>query len=416
MSCDSSLKRRQQLPPGTRLKGRWPQVLGVVVSSLGALVVLYRFSAVDDPSDGDPLPGGILLIAVGAGIWWWGRTRPTPGASAAAAQEAVPDATAQAEREADQEQEAAERAERDRREREAQRVEQERAEQEERLRHGYMSGTNWIPPRPRGAEVDPWGPARERVDLAGLGHRSEVLKLAARREGYRKGSEPVRFDVTITLVPDTHNPYGYGRAVAAYLNGEHTGYLAQEDADRFHHHLVALAEKGLVLRVPGRGRVGDWAEYLSVRLPDPYTIRPSNALPGEPHVVIPRGRTVQVAEEEQHMDVLAIYAPGSGGGENHVAVTLKTVNRIMPRSAYPAVAVLLDGQEVGVLTKGQSARLLPLVKHIEERGLLPVAHGVVKGTRLAVEVTLSTIMAADADDDWLDAMGPATGAANIDRR
>lgn len=40
---------------------------------------------------------------------------------------------------------------------------------------------------------------------------------------------------------------------------------------------------------------------------------------------------------------------------------------------------------------------------------------VIRGRSLAAEVSLSAIMAADIDDDWLDTMDPAAHAANIDR-
>ena len=39
MSYESSPNRPQQLPPGTRLKGRWRQVLGIVIAVFGALAM-----------------------------------------------------------------------------------------------------------------------------------------------------------------------------------------------------------------------------------------------------------------------------------------------------------------------------------------------------------------------------------------
>ena len=332
---------------------------------------------------------------------------------------------------------AAEQAERDRRERERREAEEkeqrerlarlmrqaqerERQEQEarqarERAVRGYMDGTEWVPPRPSGRPVEPWDPYGESVNVAGLSYRQEPLRLLARRSGHRQGGDAARLEVELLLVPDTHNPYGQGTAVAVYLGEDHTGYLPQADADRMHPHLAPLAQRGVVLKVPGRAWVGDTAMFLSAWLPQPDAILPSNGLPQAPYALLPRGQTIQVTKEDEHMDVLAGYVVRGAGAVNHVAATLVSINEIRPRSSYEAVQVEIDGQRVGVLTKLQSGKLLPLVRHVEERGLLPVVRAKVTGTRLRAEVVLSTVTADSVDDDWIDALGPATGPANIDQ-
>ena len=455
---------QDQLPPGSRPAGRWRTVAGWVLVVMGVLAILGDLAGTSRPGARSAVPGGILFILTGAALVWWGYrararglTRPTVGhvlgtgaaalgqaREAGAARRQVAQAQRQARREAARAREAeaqaraaAEQAERDRQEqerREAEEKEQrerlarlmrqaqerERQEQEarqarERAVRGYMDGTEWVPPRPSGRPVEPWDPYGESVNVAGLSYRQEPLRLLARRSGHRQGGDAARLEVELLLVPDTHNPYGQGTAVAVYLGEDHTGYLPQADADRMHPHLAPLAQRGVVLKVPGRAWVGDTAMFLSAWLPQPDAILPSNGLPQAPYALLPRGQTIQVTKEDEHMDVLAGYVVRGAGAVNHVAATLVSINEIRPRSSYEAVQVEIDGQRVGVLTKLQSGKLLPLVRHVEERGLLPVVRAKVTGTRLRAEVVLSTVTADSVDDDWIDALGPATGPANIDQ-
>lgn len=115
------------------------------------------------------------------------------------------------------------------------------------------------------------------------------------------------------------------------------------------------------------------------------------------------------------MDVLTRYVLRGSHVDNYVAATLVSINEIRPRSAYEAVQVEIDGERIGVLTKGQSEKLLPLVKHIEERGLIPVVCAEVKGSQLKVDVVLDTVDAETVDDSWLDALGEAIQESNVDR-
>ena len=288
-------------------------------------------------------------------------------------------------------------------------------EEEDRARHGYMDGSQWVPPRPRGAPFRAWYPYGERVEVAGLSYREGPLRRLARRNGHRKGADAARFTTDLLLVPDPGNPYGHGSAVAVYLGEDHTGYLPQREADRMHRRVADLARDGMVLQVPARAWVGDVAMYLSAWLPAPDAVLPSNGLPEEPHAVLPPGRKIQVAKEDEHMDVLRDYVLRGSEADNHVAATLRSINEIRPRSSYEAVQVEIDGRRVGVLTKLQSDKLLPLVKHIEQRGLLPVARAAVKGTRLKADVVLDCVDAQTVEDDWLDDLGEAVTDANVDK-
>jgi hypothetical protein len=71
-----------------------------------------------------------------------------------------------------------------------------------------------------------------------------------------------------------------------------------------------------------------------------------------------------------------------------------------------AVEVRLDGARVGVLSSTQAANMLPLIKHVEERDLVPVARAVLQGNELKADVVLSVAKAQDVDPAWLITLGP----------
>lgn len=296
--------------------------------------------------------------------------------------------------------------------------ERDAALQAQRDRDGYAVGSEWYPPKPIGSLVDAWAVGRG-VEIVGEAHYPEAFRrVMGQRSGFGtyKGVE-TRMDAV--LVPDPSNPYGRGRAVAVYVDGQHVGHLGQDDADRYFPVLSPMRANGRLLRAPARVWASDMGSTVNARvtltLPDPSGLHPSNALPSSPFVVIPPGRVIQVTKEDEHMDMLSHYVLRGAGEVNHVAVTLRSINEIRPRSSYEAVQVELDGKRVGVLSKVQSAKLLPLVKHIEERDLVPVARAVITGTRLKAEVVLRCAAADTVDDDWLDCLGDAVTVANVDR-
>lgn len=375
--------------------------------------------------DGDPVPAVPSVVVAGASASRPSRQEVKAGREAARRARAARRETERREREAKRAEEREQRriAE-EQRQRELREMEERRAaeaaqararEEEDRARHGYMDGSQWVPPRPRGTPFTAWYPYGERVEVAGLSYREGPLRRLARRNGHRKGADAARFTTDLLLVPDPGNPYGRGSAVAVYLGEDHTGYLPQREADRMHRRVADLARDGMVLQVPARAWVGDVAMYLSAWLPVPDAVLPSNGLPEEPHAVLPPGRKIQVAKEDEHMDVLRDYVLRGSEADNHVAATLRSINEIRPRSSYEAVQVEIDGRRVGVLTKLQSDKLLPLVKHIEQRGLLPVARAAVKGTRLKADVVLDCVDAQTVEDDWLDDLGEAVTDANVDK-
>lgn len=293
------------------------------------------------------------------------------------------------------------------------------AEAARREREGYMRGDEWVPPSPHGVLVEAWAPGRS-LEVVGEAYRpAAFITLMARRPGFRT-YEGVEIDTDAILVPDPHNPYGRGEAVAVFVGGEHVGFLAQEDAHEYYPSLADMRGRDELLRVPARtwasnpggGRVN---ARVTLVIPEARGLRPSNDLPADPYVVIPAGRRIQVTKEDEHMDVLSRYVLRGSGVDNYVAATLRSINEIRPRSSYECVQVELDGQRVGVLTKGQSEKLLPLVRHIEERGKVPVVRATVTGTKLKADVILHTADATTIEDSWIEALGEAVTAANIDK-
>lgn len=308
-----------------------------------------------------------------------------------------------------------------RQQREAAARERAEAEQIKRDQEGYSDAEKWYPPKPFGTLVAPWAKGKP-LEVAGERYQPRAfVTLLGSKPGFNQ-YEGVEIRGDAILVPDPNNPYGKGRAVAVYFRGEHVGYLAQMDADRYFPVLAEMRHGRTLAQVDARvwasqpgGRGRGVNARVTLWLPEPSGMVPSNKLPEQEHVVIPSGRTIQVTKEDEHMDVLVNYVRRGSGVDNYVAATLRSINEIRPRSSYEAVQVEIDGQRVGVLTKGQSEKLLPLVRHIEQRGLIPVVRATVKGTRLKADVILNCADAQTIDDDWLDDLGDGVAEANVDR-
>lgn len=289
---------------------------------------------------------------------------------------------------------------------------------ERRDREGYKVGDEWIPPKPIGTLMDSWVQGRS-LEVVGEAFRPEAFqRLMGRKPGFY--GDGVELTGEAILVPDPKNPYGKGEAVAVYFAGEHVGYLAQADAHMYFPALSAMRASDLLVRVHARAWARAGSEdraiaRVTLRLPEPRGLVPANDLPEGECVVLPAGRKIQVTKEEEHMDVLGRYVLRGSSVDNYVAATLRTINEIRPRSSYEAVQVEIDGERIGVLTKVQSEKLLPLIKHVEQRGLTPVVRATVKGSSIKADVVLDTADASMVEDDWLDSLGAAVTEANVDK-
>lgn len=267
-----------------------------------------------------------------------------------------------------------------------------------------------VTPRPYGELVEAWAGTRRSVEVVGENYRDpeSFRRLIGNQIHTERGAETTEPAV---LVDDSGNPYD-SNAVAIYVKGEHVGFLDRETALEYHPAVADLARLGRHLVVPAR----TWARSDSVRvyarvtvyLPDPSCIRPVNGLPAAAHVILPGGSTIQVTKEEDHMEVLTPWL--DHGTERPIAVTLHTTQEARARSAIETVEIRLDGERVGILTPTQAANMLPLVKHVEQRRLLPVARAILKGSPLRADVVLHVAKAQDVDPAWLQSLGPVAAS------
>jgi hypothetical protein len=268
-------------------------------------------------------------------------------------------------------------------------------------------------PPPRGRSVEAWSTLLTRQDVVGESHYEASFKQLLQEYGITQvQTDGVELDgARAALVHEPDNPYD-SSAVAVWIDGRHqVGHLAKGKAARYAPKLDALGY-GTYLDAPARVWIGqddDGRLYGSatVRIPEPDGIVPFNDLPEEPLTVLPGGSAIQVQGEEDHMDVLESF--GLGSAPRHVAATLHIIeSQKTPRSAVQMlVEVRLDGERVGVLTKGMSDQVRDLVTFVAEKGRVPVARAIVKGSALRADVVLYVARTVDVKQRWLDAVEQA---------
>jgi len=149
---------------------------------------------------------------------------------------------------------------------------------------------------------------------------------------------------------------------------------------------------------------------VSLIMPAPNGVLSFNELPEEPHRVLPPGKALQVTGEEAHMDVLTKYVHDH---QRHLAVTLHLATNA-PKTArsqpVEVVEIRLDGQPVGCLTKAMTESVRDLVAYVAERGQVPVARAVLKGSSIKADVTLYVARSSEVSQQWLDGIGDASTA------
>ncbi|MEQ6901771.1 DUF2510 domain-containing protein [Nocardioides sp. YIM 152588] len=272
--------------------------------------------------------------------------------------------------------------------------------------------------RPFGRAVPPWTEKLVYQDIVGESFHEDAFKAIAAEYGQRTlpdwGYEIP--EAVAAIVPDPDNAFD-PNAVAIWVEGRHlVGYLPRNVASLYAPKLEAL-ERGTYLHVPARVWIGrdDWDQdtgarkkggvrgSVSVRLPEPDGIYPFNDLPDEPHTVLPWGRAVQIAGEEEHMDVLRTFALGSD--PRHVAATLHVVDEAR-KNGDPVrlVEVRLDGERVGLMSKVTSEQIRDLVSFVADKGRVPVARAIVKGSDLRADVTVHVARTSDVPHKWLEAV------------
>ncbi len=127
---------------------------------------------------------------------------------------------------------------------------------------------------------------------------------------------------------------------------------------------------------------------------------PPALLPQGPHVLLPRGRKIQVTKEEHHLDDMDQLLASHGG--RAVAATLHCMDPVSSRSTTELVQVRIDGLPVGELTSYMSEHFLPLIKACDEQSVTVACHAALRGNQLKVDVVLDTTKAVDLSDDWIE--------------
>lgn len=257
--------------------------------------------------------------------------------------------------------------------------------------------------RPESRRLDISSPGEPRYDIVGENWRSAEILAAIGRESTPRDAEFEGYGVA-ELIPEPDNPFDQN-AVSVRVGGYNVGYFPAEDSRQW----IPVIQRFLANDIVPTARVRIWGVTRFVRsrgqdelksairlaLTDPASVLPSNSPPIEPHFVIPRGRSIQVTGEADHLDALAFHA--SSG--KPVIVTLHQIEG-KTKTSGTVLEVRLDGRRVGQLTPGTSTSLMPLVNEAQRLGRIACAWAAVTGSRLAAEVTIRAIRAEEAPDSW----------------
>ncbi|MGW0036733.1 hypothetical protein [Gordonia sp. NPDC003376] len=122
--------------------------------------------------------------------------------------------------------------------------------------------------------------------------------------------------------------------------------------------------------------------------------------------MLPRAAIVQVTKESDFFDALAQFVPANGYGL--VYATLRRDVVVTARTTKDVVAVRISGEKIGELTPAMSGKFLPLIDHLQSRGLTAVCWADLTGSAVAAEVRIDAVKAHEADAGVLD--GPPTAA------
>lgn len=262
-------------------------------------------------------------------------------------------------------------------------------------------------PPPAGTPVEAWSTQTSPVEVVGEFYRDGAFADLFRLRADFDGVNGAELNASAALVADFGNPHDR-HAVAVWVEGVHVGYLERALAAQWAATVDRLASGGQYLMVRARtwarrGPEGHVSARVTVWLPGLDGIHPANGFPMQPHVILPAGGPVQVTQEDRHMEALVRFARPEGVP---VVATLHARTEVRPRSTVDTVEVQIDGHRIGVLSPTQTANLLPLVKFVVARGLLPVVKATVRGNALRAEVTLAVAKTQEVPDAWLAALGP----------
>ena len=184
-------------------------------------------------------------------------------------------------------------------------------------------------------------------------------------------------------------------AVQVLIEGRLVGYLPRESAADYVDPLRMVEQSGKVAqcraRIWWRRGPGDFIASVSLDLAESSVLFPINDVDGRlRQMFIPPGRSYQLTRESEHLDVLGpLMSRAHTQGKALIVASLRVLERSSPRSKSEVVVVYADGREIGELTKQTSAKLLPIVRPLQEAGITCYADVVLTGNALAVEAKLN---------------------------
>ncbi|ASN39024.1 hypothetical protein CGQ24_08340 [Arthrobacter sp. 7749] len=252
------------------------------------------------------------------------------------------------------------------------------------------------------------------TDLVGEFFRKEaILSIIG---GMPDASEPTRMDLDVELVPEPDNPHSKsGHAISARAGGRVIGYLSSEDSETWHLPIHRVVASGA--RVITRGNVFAYQRTkwkngkpsidveinIRVSLPELDRWLPMNVGSLESVALLPWGGALQVTGEEDHLSHLFEYVPKSGQGL--VVLTMhRFENTLKNGTVRELVEVRLDGERVGQLTAATSQHFLPTIRHVEDMDKVLGVWSRIKGSGLAVELTVQGVRATDVSDEWVQTL------------
>ena len=218
----------------------------------------------------------------------------------------------------------------------------------------------------------------------------------------------------IELMPQADGPQG-AASIAIRLAGRTIGFLNQEDAATWVGVVRRIVASGLIPVTRGRIYAREYEAFegttfwanVQVALGEPSEALPMNEPPAVPHVLLPKSSVLQVTKEDQHVDSLLRILPTGGRG-----VFYATLHEMSPEGrGKPTVEVRINDECVGQLTPQTSQRFIPLIAHLQSRGLLAACWSDVTGSTLAAEVRVNAVKANEASAEVLD--GPPTDAQHL---
>jgi hypothetical protein len=206
-------------------------------------------------------------------------------------------------------------------------------------------------------------------------------------------------------------------AVQVLIDGRLVGYLPRESAAEYGPSLQRVEQSAKVAqcraRVWWRRGPGDFMASVSLDLADPALLFPINDVDDRsPHIVIPSGRSYQLTRENEHVDVLGPFMARVRPQKKALVVaSLRVLERSGPRSKSEVVVIYVDGQEIGELTKQTSAKLLPIVRPLQEAAITCYADVVLTGNALAVEAKLNISPPEELPHDFVQRLQSAVQQA-----